>query len=157
DQLQLDVYGEVMDALYQARQGRLKDDKTAWGLQLELMRHLEKVWDEPDKGIWESRAEPRHYTFSKVMCWVAFDRAVKLLEKDGGDQAPLERWQTIRNQIHRDICTHGYDATQKSFVQSYGSKELDASLLLMPVVGFLPHEDPRIMGTVAAVKDRLMI
>jgi GH15 family glucan-1,4-alpha-glucosidase len=157
DQLQLDVYGEVMDALYQARQGRLKDDKTAWGLQLELMRHLEQVWDEPDQGIWESRGEPRHYTFSKVMCWVAFDRAVKLLAKDGGDPELLERWQTIRDQIHGDVCTHGYDAAQKSFVQAYGSKELDASLLLMPVVGFLPHDDPRIAGTVAAVKDRLMI
>ncbi|HEY1384933.1 MAG TPA: glycoside hydrolase family 15 protein [Dongiaceae bacterium] len=157
DQLQLDVYGEVMDALYQGRQGQLKEDKTAWGLQLELTRHLEKAWREPDEGIWETRGGRRHFTFSKVMCWVAFDRAVKSLEKSGGDEELLERWRGIREEIHADVCRNGYDATQNSFTQSYGSKELDASLLMMPLVGFLPPEEPRMVGTVAAIQERLVI
>jgi GH15 family glucan-1,4-alpha-glucosidase len=157
DQLQLDVYGEVMDALYQARQGSLKADKTAWGLQLELMRHLERAWHEPDAGIWETRGPRRHFTFSKVMCWVAFDRAVKTLEKNGGDAEVLQRWRETRERIHGDVCSNGYDASQNCFVQAYGSKSLDASLLLIPLVGFLPHDDMRIDGTIAAIKDQLMI
>jgi GH15 family glucan-1,4-alpha-glucosidase len=157
DQLQLDVYGEVMDALYQAREGSLKADKTAWGLQLELMRHLEQAWTEPDAGIWETRGPRRHFTFSKVMCWVAFDRAVKTLEKSAGDAGLLHRWRDARDRIHRDVCTKGFDAAQNCFVQAYGSKDLDASLLLIPLVGFLPHDDPRISGTIAAIKERLLI
>jgi GH15 family glucan-1,4-alpha-glucosidase len=157
DQLQLDVYGEVMDALYQARQGTLKADKTAWGLQLELMRHLEQAWTEPDSGIWETRGPLRHFTFSKVMCWVAFDRAVKTLEKSGGEAGLLQRWRGTRERIHREVCAKGFDAARNSFVQAYGSKNMDASLLLMPLVGFLPHDEPRMVGTIAAIRDELMI
>ncbi len=157
DQLQLDVYGEVMDALYQAREGSLQADDTAWGLQLELMRHLEKVWLEPDAGIWETRGPRRHFTFSKVMCWVAFDRAVKMLENIGGEAGLLRRWRDTRKRIHRDVCANGFDAAQNSFVQAYGARNLDASLLLIPLVGFLPHDDPRIAGTIAAIKEQLMI
>ena len=157
DQLQLDVYGEVMDALYQARQGSLKADKTAWGLQRALTRHLEDAWAEPDAGIWETRGPLRHFTFSKVMCWVAFDRAVKTLEKNGDDAGLLKRWRAIRDQIHREVCTKGFDVAQNSFVQAYGSKTLDASLLLIPLVGFLPHDDPRIAGTIAAIRQQLVI
>jgi GH15 family glucan-1,4-alpha-glucosidase len=146
-----------MDALYQGRQGQLKEDKTAWGLQMELTRHLEKVWREPDEGIWETRGGRRHFTFSKVMCWVAFDRAVRSLENGGGDAALLARWRGIRDEIHQDVCRKGYDPAQNSFVQSYGAKELDASLLMMPLVGFLPPEDPRMIGTVAAIQQRLVI
>lgn len=157
DQLQLDVYGEVVDALYHAREGRLKENKTAWSLQLTLIRHLEQAWREPDEGIWETRGGRRHFTYSKVMCWVAFDRIVRTLEKGDGDRGQLERWRDVRDSIHSDICRNGFDGDQNCFVQSYGSKELDASLLLMPLVGFLPHDDPRIVGTVAAIQDRLMI
>jgi GH15 family glucan-1,4-alpha-glucosidase len=146
-----------MDALYQAREGSLRADETAWGLQLELMRHLEKAWVEPDAGIWEKRGPRRHFTFSKVMCWVAFDRAVKTLEKIGGEAGLLRRWRDTRERIHRDVCTNGFDAAQNSFVQAYGARNLDASLLLMPLVGFLPHDDPRIAGTIAAIKEQLMI
>ncbi|HKP24149.1 MAG TPA: glycoside hydrolase family 15 protein [Dongiaceae bacterium] len=156
DQLQLDVYGEVLDALYQGRLGKLERDKTAWGLQMALARHLEQAWREPDEGIWETRGGRRHFTFSKVMCWVAFDRAVKTLEKDGGDTAQAVRWRAIRDEIHADVCRNGFDAGQNSFVQAYGSHQLDASLLLMPLVGFLPHADPRMIGTVDAVQRRLL-
>lgn len=156
DQMQLDVYGEVMDALYQGRQGKLKHDKTAWGLQLALTHHLEKAWREPDEGIWETRGGRRHFTFSKVMCWVAFDRAVKSLVKDGEDPALRERWCAVRDEIHEDVCRNGFDPAQNSFVQSYGSRQLDASLLMMPLVGFLPHDDPRMVGTVAAIQQRLV-
>lgn len=156
DQLQLDVYGEVMDALYQGRMGKLERDKTAWGLQIALAQHLEEAWRAPDEGIWETRGGRQHFTFSKVMCWVAFDRAVKTLDKDGGDPALCERWCAVRDEIHADICRNGFDAEQNSFVQAYGSKLLDASLLLMPLVGFLPHDDPRMIGTVAAVQRRLL-
>ncbi len=155
DQLQLDVYGEVMDALYQGRQGKLARDKTAWALQIALAHHLEQAWREPDEGIWETRGGRRHFTFSKVMCWVAFDRAIKTLEKEDRDPALCERWRRIRGEIHDDVCRNGFDSAVNSFVQSYGSHQLDASLLLMPLVGFLPHDDPRMAGTVAAVQHRL--
>ncbi|HJT13376.1 MAG TPA: glycoside hydrolase family 15 protein [Dongiaceae bacterium] len=156
DQLQLDVYGEVMDALYQGRMGKLERDKTAWGLQIALAQHLEEAWRAPDEGIWETRGGRQHFTFSKVMCWVAFDRAVKTLDKDGGDPALSQRWCAVRDEIHADVCRNGFDAAQNSFVQAYGSHHLDASLLLMPLVGFLPHDDPRMIGTVAAVQRRLL-
>jgi GH15 family glucan-1,4-alpha-glucosidase len=155
DQLQLDVYGEVMDALYQGRQGKLKPDKASWGLQIELMRHLEDAWREPDEGIWETRGGRQHFTFSKVMCWVAFDRAVKSMEKDEADSALCERWRRVRSEIHGDVCRKGFDPAQNSFVQAYGSQQLDASLLMMSLVGFLPHDDPRMTGTVAAIQERL--
>jgi GH15 family glucan-1,4-alpha-glucosidase len=156
EQFQLDVYGEVMDALYQGRQGKLEREKTAWGLQLALIGHLEKAWREPDEGIWETRGRRQHFTFSKVMCWVAFDRALKSLEKEGSDPALCVRWRAVRDEIHADVCRNGFDPTQNSFVQAYGSRQIDASLLLMPCVGFLPHDDPRIAGTVAAIQKRML-
>jgi GH15 family glucan-1,4-alpha-glucosidase len=156
DQLQLDVYGEVLDALYQGRQGKLERDKTAWGLQLALARHLEKAWREPDEGIWETRGGRQHFTFSKVMCWVAFDRALKSLEKEHPDSELCDRWRRVRQEIHDDVCRNGFDAAQNSFVQAYGSRLLDASLLLMPCVGFLPSDDPRVIGTVDAIQRRLL-
>ncbi|WP_119300884.1 glycoside hydrolase family 15 protein [Dongia deserti] len=156
DQLQLDVYGEVMDALYQGRQGKLKRDKTAWGMQLALVRHLEEAWRRPDEGIWETRGDPQHFTFSKVMCWVAFDRAVKSLETEEPEDALCNKWRRLRDEIHQDVCRNAFDPAQNSFVQAYGSKQLDASLLLMPLVGFLPHDDPRMIGTVAAIQQRLL-
>jgi GH15 family glucan-1,4-alpha-glucosidase len=156
DQLQLDVYGEVMDALFQGRQGKLEHDKTAWGLQRALARHLEKAWREPDEGIWETRGGRRHFTFSKVMCWVAFDRALKSLEREHPDSELCDRWRRTRQEIHDDVCRNGFDAAQNSFVQAYGFRQLDASLLLIPCVGFLPSDDPRVIGTVAAIQRRLL-
>ena len=156
DQLQLDVYGEVMDALFQGRQGKLEHDKTAWGLQRALARHLEKAWREPDEGIWETRGGRRHFTFSKVMCWVAFDRALRSLEREHPDSELCDRWRRTRQEIHEDVCRNGFDAAQNSFVQAYGFRQLDASLLLIPYVGFLPSDDPRVIGTVTAIQQRLL-
>jgi GH15 family glucan-1,4-alpha-glucosidase len=154
-QLQLDVYGEVMDALHQARKGGLARDETAWALQLALMRHLETVWNEPDFGMWEIRSEPRHFTYSKVMCWVAFDRAIKSMEHYALE-GPLERWRQVRDEIHAQVCRHGFDVERNTFVQSYGAAALDASLLLLPSVGFLEATDPRILGTIAAIEKDLL-
>jgi GH15 family glucan-1,4-alpha-glucosidase len=155
-QLQLDVFGEVMDALYQARCKGLAASISGWGLQLEVLSHLERVWIEPDSGIWEMRGDPQHFTHSKVMAWVAFDRAIKTAEQFGLD-GPLDRWREIAAAIHADVCSRGYDRVLGSFVQSYGSKQLDASLLLMPLVGFLPPEDARVRGTLQAVERRLLV
>ena len=154
-QLQLDVYGEVMDALFQGVKGRLETYEPAWGVQRALLAHLEKVWQQPDEGIWEVRAPPRHFTYSKMMAWVAFDRAVKSAQQFGLD-GPVERWEKLRAAIHDDVCRRGYDAGKGAFVQSYGSKELDASLLLMPITGFLPASDARVRGTVHAIERELM-
>ncbi len=139
-QLQLDVYGELMDAFHQARMTELKLDDGTWALECAVLQHLADVWDEPDHGIWERRGEGRHYVFSKVMTWVAFDRAIKSAEKFGFD-APVQDWKDLRATIHRDVCEKGFDPTTNSFVESYGSKLLDASLLLLPAVGFLPPTD----------------
>lgn len=155
-QLQIDVYGELMDALYQARQGGLAFDKTAWGLQRAVTDHLERVWREPDEGIWEVRGGRQHFTFSKVMAWVAFDRAIASVEKGHGT-GPVERWRDLRAEIHAEIWERGFDASRNSFVQAYGGKALDASLLLLPLVGFLPPDDPRIVGTVAAIQSELVV
>jgi GH15 family glucan-1,4-alpha-glucosidase len=155
-QLQLDVYGELIDALYQARIADLKLDASSWALGRAVLEHLEEVWDQPDHGIWERRGERKHYVFSKVMTWVAFDRAVKAVERFQFDPAPLDRWRALRDEICRDICEHGFDRAQNAFVESYGSQLLDASLLLLPAVGFLPATDPRILGTVAAIEKNLM-
>ncbi|MFL5332088.1 MAG: glycoside hydrolase family 15 protein [Geminicoccaceae bacterium] len=155
-QLQLDVYGEVMDALYQSRRAGLPEDATGWALQRALLDHLETVWREPDEGIWEVRGGRRHFTFSKVMAWVAFDRAVKSIEAFGLD-GPVERWRRLRQEIHADVCRNGFDAGSNSFVQSYGSRLLDASLLQLPALGFLPPEDPRVAGTVAAIERHLLV
>lgn len=154
-QLQLDVYGELIDAFHQSRMAKLKLDDETWALECNVIEHLAEVWDEPDHGIWERRGEPRHYVFSKVMSWVAFDRGIKSAEAFGF-KAPLLHWRALRDAIHRDVCHRGFDAEENSFVESYGSKLLDASLLLLPAVGFLPASDPRICGTVAAVEKYMM-
>ncbi len=155
-QLQLDVYGEVMDALYQAHRGGVASSADGWALQKALLHHLEDTWREPDRGIWESRGEPRHFIFSKVMAWVAFDRGIKLV-KEFGLEGPVLRWQSVADAIHADVCGHGYDEELGSFVQSYGSKWLDGSLLMIPTTGFLPVSDPRIAGTVRAIEQRLVV
>jgi GH15 family glucan-1,4-alpha-glucosidase len=154
-QLQLDIFGEVMDALHQAREGGLGDPAAGWNLQRELLVHLEKIWSEPDEGIWEVRSGREHFTQSKAMAWLAFDRAIKSAElyKLPG---PVDRWRTIRAAIHADVCARGYDEQRGSFVRAYGSKNLDASLLLLPAIGFLPPNDPRIKATVAAIERELM-
>src|SRR5438309_1929996 len=155
DQLQLDVYGEVLDALYQARRMGLAPSEAAWNLERELVEHLERIWDLPDEGLWEVRGGRRQFTHSKVMAWVAFDRAVRSVE-EFGLPGPAERWRGLREHIHADVCRNGFDAELNSFVQSYGAKQLDASLLLLPLVGFLPADDPRITGTVAAIEKFLL-
>jgi GH15 family glucan-1,4-alpha-glucosidase len=154
-QLQLDVYGEVMDALHLSRRVGLADEQASWALQRNLMEYLETIWNEPDEGIWEVRGRRRDFTHSKVMAWVAMDRAVKAIEQFG-TEGPLDRWRAVRDEIHESVCRHGYDAELGSFVQSYGSKEVDASLLHIPLVGFLPPEDPRVRGTIAAIEKRLL-
>jgi GH15 family glucan-1,4-alpha-glucosidase len=154
-QIQIDVYGEVMDAFYQAQRGGLPGNPDAWNLQQALLAHLEQIWDQPDSGIWESRAPERHFTFSKIMAWVAFDRGIKLAT-EFGMEGPVDRWKNIADEIHADVCANGYDAELGSFVQSYGSKWLDGSLLLIPTTGFLPIDDPRIAGTIRAVEHRLL-
>jgi GH15 family glucan-1,4-alpha-glucosidase len=155
DQLQIDVFGELMDALYQARGHGLAKEKSAWSLQKVLLAYLETIWHAPDNGIWEIRGEPQHFVHSKVMAWVAFDRCVRSVEAQELD-GPVERWREIRDEIHRDVCERGFDDDLQSFTQSYGSKELDASLLLIPLVGFLPASDPRVRGTVEAVERELL-
>jgi GH15 family glucan-1,4-alpha-glucosidase len=154
-QLQLDVFGEVLDCLYQARVHGLPADAQAWRLQLALLDHLEEAWHEPDDGIWEIRGERRHFVHSKAMAWLAFDRAVRTVEAQGFD-GPVDRWRAVRDEIHAEVCTRGFDEELGSFTQSYGSKELDASLLILPVVGFLPVSDPRIRGTIEAVERELL-
>ncbi|MBR0961028.1 glycoside hydrolase family 15 protein [Bradyrhizobium japonicum] len=154
-QLQLDVYGELIDAFHQSRMARLKLDEQSWALECAVLNHLAEVWDRPDHGIWERRGQPKHYVFSKVMTWVAFDRGIKSAETFGF-KAPLLHWRALREAIHRDVCNKGFDAEAGAFVESYGSKLLDASVLLLPGVGFLPPSDPRICGTIAAVEKRLM-
>jgi GH15 family glucan-1,4-alpha-glucosidase len=154
DQRQLDVYGEVIDALTLGRQAGLEFDKHTWSLQRQLLDFLEKHWHEPDEGIWEVRGPRRHFVHSKVMAWVAFDRAIHLVEQ--GNQGPLERWRAIRDEIHAQVSEHGYDAARGVFTQYYGSAELDASVLLIPEVGFLPPDDPRVVSTVRVIKRELM-
>jgi GH15 family glucan-1,4-alpha-glucosidase len=155
DQLQLDVFGEVMDALHHGRLGGLKHLEAGWDFQRALLDHLEEVWSAPDEGIWEVRGEPRHFTHSKVMAWVAFDRGIKSAEAFDLD-GPLERWRKIRAEIHEQVCQKSFHRDLGAFVQAYGSDELDASALLMPSVGFLPPEDPRLTGTIAAIERRLL-
>jgi GH15 family glucan-1,4-alpha-glucosidase len=155
-QLQLDVFGEVMDALHQARRGSIGESQDGWAVQIAFLEHLEGAWTKPDESIWEVRSGPRHFTYSKVMAWVAYDRAIKSAEEYKLD-GPLERWRGTRSTIHDEVCRRGYDPEQNSFVQSYDSKELDASLLLLPTMGFLPPDDPRMKGTIAAIEKQLMI
>jgi GH15 family glucan-1,4-alpha-glucosidase len=153
-QLQLDVYGEVLDCFYQARVHGLPVDPQGWRIQLGLLDHLEEAWRGPDDGIWEIRGGRRHFVHSKAMAWVAFDRAVRSVE-DYGFEGPVDRWRRVRDEIHTEVCARGFDAKLGSFTQSYGSQELDASLLLLPLVGFLPATDPRIRGTIEAVEREL--
>jgi GH15 family glucan-1,4-alpha-glucosidase len=154
-QLQLDVYGELVDTLYQAHRFGINGDPWAWGLQRALLDSLETRWPQDDHGIWEVRGPRRSFTHSKVMAWVAFDRAIKSVE---GFQleGPVARWRAIRDQIHAEVCARGFDRTRNAFTQSYGSPALDASLLMVPLVGFLPASDPRVIGTVAAIERELM-
>src|SRR4029077_1437575 len=146
---------EMMDALHQARRGGIDKSDDGWALQIAFLKHLESKWTEPDESIWEGRSGRKHFTYSKMMAWVAFDRAIKSAEEYGLD-GPLGRWRKLRDEIHAEICRRGFDAKRNSFVQYYESDELDASLLLIPVVGFLPPEDPRVRGTVAEIERELM-
>ena len=155
EQFQLDVFGELMDALYVARRSGLSPEAAAWSLQRHLTEHLETVWNEPDEGIWEVRGGRRRFTHSRVMAWVAFDRSIKAAEAFGLN-GPVDRWKKVRAEIHDDVCRNGYDPDRGAFVQSYGSKALDASLLLIPLVGFLPPTDARVAGTVRAIERELM-
>ena len=154
-QLQLDVYGELIDAVHQARVAKLKLDDESWALECAVLSHLADWWDQPDHGIWERRGEGKHYVFSKVMTWVAFDRGIKSAEQFGF-KAPLDEWRSLRDTIHSEVCAKGFDPELNSFVESYGSQMLDASILLLPSVGFLPPRDPRVLGTLAAVENHLM-
>ena len=154
-QLQLDVYGELIDAFHQSRMAKLQLDEGSWALECTVLEHLAEVWDQPDHGIWERRGDGKHYVSSKVMTWVAFDRGIKSAEKFGF-KAPLEKWRTLRDTIHRDVCEKGFDRAQNSFVESYGSRLLDASILMLPSVGFLPPSDPRVRGTLAAIERHLI-
>ncbi|MBL1068888.1 glycoside hydrolase family 15 protein [Streptomyces sp. 7-21] len=153
-QLQLDVYGEVTEALHLAHMTGLARNDHANLLQLKLIRYLEEHWHEPDEGIWEVRGPRRHFTHSKVMAWVAVDRTVKLIES-GEVDGPLERWRDLRDEIHRTVCERGYDKERNTFTQYFGSKELDASLLLIPQMGFLPPDDKRVIGTIEAIQREL--
>jgi GH15 family glucan-1,4-alpha-glucosidase len=158
DQFQLDVFGEVMDAaLVAVRAGLEWQPGFADEIAKALLEHLEQVWRDPDDGIWEVRGPRRHFTHSKVMAWVAFDRAVRIGEMRGLGGDRFERWRSIRDEIHRDVCQHGWNAERGSFVQSYGSTELDASLLMLCPVGFLPPSDPRIAATVDAIQRELVV
>ncbi len=156
EQRQLDMYGEVMDALHQGRRGKLAASEAGWALQRKLLDHLDSIWDQPDRGMWEVRGEPRQFTYSKVMAWVAVDRAIKSVEQFGLE-GPLDCWKALRSQIHEQVCRKGFNSKIGAFVQSYGSKELDASILLLPLVGFLPPSDPRIRSTVEAIERHLTV
>ena len=154
-QVQLDVYGEVLGALYVARKVGLAYDERSWAVECTMARHLEDIWDQPDDGIWEVRGGRRHFTHSKVMAWLAFDRAIRSAT-EFGLEGPVERWRAVRDRIHAQVCERGVDPARNCFVQSYGSTALDASLLLIPLVGFLPPEDPRVRGTLAAIERELL-
>jgi GH15 family glucan-1,4-alpha-glucosidase len=155
-QLQLDVFGEVMDTLHQGRRGGLPSSESGWDVQIALLDHLAKIWREPDHGIWEVRSAPMHFTYSKAMAWVAFDRALKSSEMFGlpGDVA---RWRQLCGEIHADVCRHGWNAKRNSFTRCYGSNDLDASLLLLAPIGFIKPDDPRYRGTVEAIERDLMV
>jgi GH15 family glucan-1,4-alpha-glucosidase len=154
-QFQLDVYGEIMDVLYVAGKDGMKPDEDVWRLQRALLDFLESAWHQPDEGIWEVRGPKRHFTHSKVMAWVAVDRMIKAAELFGLD-GPVEGWRHLRDTIHAEVCHQGFDAERNAFVQYYSSKDLDASLLMIPLVGFLPPNDSRVIGTVEAIMQHLM-
>ncbi len=154
EQLQLDVFGEVMDVLALARETQIGPSDDAWSMQRGMMRHLTEVWNQPDEGIWEVRGERQHFTYSKVMAWVAFDRAARAVERFGMG-GPAKQWRATADEIHREVCEKSFDSDRFTFTQAYGSKALDASVLLIPQVGFLPADDPRVVGTVDAVQKEL--
>jgi len=151
EQFQLDVYGELMDALHEARRHGLARDDHAWSLQQHVLRFLEGAWDQPDEGIWEVRGPRRHFTHSKVLAWVAFDRAVEAVER-WDRPGPIDHWRRLRAEIHAEVCREGFNVELNAFTQSYGSDELDASTLLIPLLGFLPPDDPRVVGTIDAIQ-----
>jgi len=155
-QVQLDIYGEMLDCFYHAQQSLAAHGEEEFRVLALLLEHLEKIWREPDDGIWETRGGPQQFTYSKMMAWVAFDRAVKLAE-ELNYEAPVVRWKSVRDKIHQEICNSAYNNEKQSFVQSYGSDQLDAALLLMPLAGFLPGDDPRIRGTVEGIERELTI
>jgi GH15 family glucan-1,4-alpha-glucosidase len=155
-QTQLDIYGEIMDALHHGRTGKLGANEAGWGLQRELLNHLETAWVNPDEGIWEVRGGSRHFTYSKLMAWVAFDRGIRGVEQFGLE-GPLDRWRATRQQIHEQVCRNAFNGEIGAFVQSYGSRQLDAAILLMPLVGFLPPTDPRVRSTVEAIERGLTV
>ena len=155
-QLQLDVYGEVMDTLHQGRRSGLASSESAWDVQIALLDHLEEIWHKPDYGIWEVRTTPLHFTYSKAMVWVAFDRAIKSAEMFGLP-GPVDHWRQLCAEIHADVCAGGWDAELNSFVRSYGSRDLDASLLLLAPIGFLKPDDPHYRGTVEAIEKHLIV
>jgi GH15 family glucan-1,4-alpha-glucosidase len=153
-QFQLDVWGEVLDGLHLAREAGLSTDESAWDVQLALLDYLESHWDEPDNGLWEMRGARRHFVHSKVMAWAGVDRAVRTVEHHQLD-GPLDKWRALRDEIHSDVCANGYDTERDTFTQYYGSEALDAALLLIPRVGFLPWDDRRVIGTIEAVQAQL--
>ncbi|MFE9766240.1 glycoside hydrolase family 15 protein [Streptomyces sp. NPDC005808] len=155
NQLQLDVYGEVIDSLSLARSSGMPVKPHMWRVQVALMEFLRTAWRQPDEGIWEVRGPRRHFVYSKVMAWVAADRAVRALEADPNLGGDLHGWRAMRDEVHREVCERGFDPERNTFTQSYGSRELDSSVLLIPRVGFLPHDDPRVLGTIDAVRDEL--
>ena len=155
-QLQLDVYGEIIDMLYLCRQAGIQRDKDMPSVGTVLLEHLESAWEQPDDGIWEVRGPRRNFTHSKMMAWVAMDRAVKAGSRAGSPNDSAKKWRSVRDQIHDEVCRNGFNSELNSFVQFYGSKHLDASLLMMAIVGFLPANDPRVRGTVEAIEKGLL-
>ncbi len=155
EQLQLDIYGEVMDAFYHALGGIKAPREVDLHLQKLLIEHLQTIWQEPDQGIWESRSGAQQFTYSKMMVWVAFDRAIMIAEHTGSE-APLDEWRALRKQVHEEVCAKGFNEKIGAFTQKFSGDELDSSLLLMPLVGFLPAEDPRVKGTIEAIEKKLM-
>jgi GH15 family glucan-1,4-alpha-glucosidase len=154
-QFQLDVYGELLDTMHQARKAGVGVDGKSWALERAFMHFLETGWEKPDSGVWEIRGKPRHFTHSKMMAWVAVDRAVKAIERFGHD-GPVDKWRSLRDRIKDEVCERGFDSSRNTFTQFYGSRQLDASLLMMPLVGFLPASDERVRGTVRAIEKDLL-
>jgi len=155
-QLQIDVWGELMDAIHLARRGGIMPTENGWAIQFKAMQHLETIWNQPDDGIWEVRSGRQHFTFSKVMAWVAFDRSIRDARHFKLD-APIERWSQLRDEIHRTICERGYNRARGTFTQTFDNDELDASLLMIPIVGFLPIDDPRVTATISAIEKDLLV
>jgi GH15 family glucan-1,4-alpha-glucosidase len=154
-QVQLDIYGEMLGTFHMALHRVGRHRREHFRVLVLLLEHLEKIWDEPDAGIWEMRGGLRHFTYSRVMAWLAFDRALKIAEMLG-EEVPTKKWAGLRDKIHEQVCAQGFHRKKNCFVQYYGSQELDASLLLMPLVGFLPFSDERVQGTIAAIERELM-